>query len=53
MLQGVYQRGLSNDVTRGRGLHRRLHVGLMGAALNTPVGGFSGDVTLALPGFQR
>ncbi|HBP5512592.1 TPA: fimbrial biogenesis outer membrane usher protein, partial [Pseudomonas aeruginosa] len=49
MLQGVYQRGLGNDVTAyaGGAFTGSYMSGLMGAALNTPVGGFSGDVTLA------
>ncbi len=49
MLQGVYQRGLGNDITAyaGGAFTGSYMSGLMGAALNTPVGGFSGDVTLA------
>ncbi|MGG2699708.1 fimbria/pilus outer membrane usher protein [Pseudomonas aeruginosa] len=58
MLQGVYQRGLGNDVTAyaGGAFTGSYMSGLMGAALNTPVGGFSGDVTLArteVPGGDR
>ncbi len=58
MLQGVYQRGLGNDVTAyaGGAFTGSYMSGLMGAALNTPVGGFSGDVTLArteVPGDDR
>lgn len=55
LLQGVIQYGLDNNLTvyGGTSLTERYLSGLAGAAVNTPVGAFAGDVTLArteLPG---
>lgn len=49
LVQGIYQRGLGNDLTAyGGGAFTGSYLStLLGLALNTPVGGFAGDVTLA------
>ncbi len=49
LVQGIYQRGLGNDLTAyGGGAFTGSYMSaLLGLALNTPIGGFAGDVTLA------
>jgi len=49
LLQGIYQYGLDNDLTvyGGASLTNGYQSALVGAAVNTPVGAFAGDVTVS------
>lgn len=49
MLQGTFQRGLDNSLTGygGTALTRDYLSGMVGTALDTPIGGFAFDLTLA------
>ena len=49
MLQGTVQRGLDNQLTGygGTALTRDYLSGMLGTALNTPIGGFAVDLTMA------
>lgn len=49
MLQGTVQHGLDNELTAygGSALTRDYMSGMLGTALNTPIGGFAVDLTLA------